>query len=83
MAVRHGPWKAHFITQTGYGPEGNMPTPHDPPLLFNLDHDPSEREDRGPTQPEVLAKIAALVQQHQAGLELPPSQLELVQPQLP
>jgi arylsulfatase A-like enzyme len=39
MAARQGQWKAHFITEPGYGNEG--PTAHDPPLLFDLDRDPS------------------------------------------
>ncbi|MCA9055230.1 MAG: sulfatase, partial [Planctomycetaceae bacterium] len=80
MAVRHGPWKAHFITQTGYGPEGNKPTPHDPPLLFHLEHDPSERENRSADHPEVLVEIAQIVAEHQAGMEFPSSQLEITLP---
>ena len=44
-AVRHGPWKAHFITQSGYGPD--KPVEHDPPLLFHLGEDPGERFNAG------------------------------------
>ncbi|MFV0442014.1 MAG: sulfatase [Planctomycetaceae bacterium] len=80
MAVRHGAWKAHFITQTGYGPEGKTPTPHDPPLLYNLEHDPSEREDVAKQHPDVLRKIAAIVAEHQAGMEIIPSRLDEPQP---
>eukprot|EP00899_Mesostigma_viride_P019496 jgi/Mesvir1/27548/Mv07302-RA.1 len=42
-AVRFGPWKAHFITQPGR--IGSPITYHDPPLLFNVEYDPSERFD--------------------------------------
>lgn len=74
MAVRLGPWKAHFLTQTGYGqPE---PVRHDPPLLFHLEIDPSERFNVAEQHPEVLAEIKALVEKHRAGMQPAPSQLD-------
>ncbi|MFP4055390.1 MAG: sulfatase [Candidatus Brocadiia bacterium] len=73
-AVRKGPWKAHFITQAGYG---DRPHPQDPPLLFHLERDPSERFDVAKQNPRVLDEIGELVAKHQAGLERPPSQLEI------
>ena len=42
-AVRKGPYKAHFITQSGYGDD--KPVEHDPPLLYHLASDPSEKYD--------------------------------------
>jgi arylsulfatase A len=78
MAVRHGAWKAHFIMQTGYGPEAKNAETHARPLLFNLEHDPSERVDRSGAQPEVLARIAELVAEHKAGMEIVPSEIEAV-----
>jgi arylsulfatase A-like enzyme len=43
FACRLGEWKAHFKTQTGYGqPKADA---HEPPLLFHLGHDPSEKRD--------------------------------------
>ena len=75
MAARLGPWKAHFMTQAGYGQA--KPEAHDPPLLFNLEHDPSEQYDVAKKHPEVISEIRQLVAEHQAGLEAPPSQLEL------
>jgi arylsulfatase A-like enzyme len=75
MAARLGPWKAHFMTQAGYGqPE---PTRHDPPLLFNLDIDPSEKVDLAKDHADVIASIRKLVSGHQAGVSAPSSQLEL------
>lgn len=74
MAVRLGPWKAHFKSQTGYGmPQAET---HDPPLLFNLDADPSERFNVAGANSGVLAEIVALTDKHRAGLEAAPSQLE-------
>ncbi|WP_338039432.1 hypothetical protein [Maribacter litopenaei] len=43
FAVRVGAYKAHFITQDAYSGEG--PVQHDPPLLYNVEEDPSERFD--------------------------------------
>jgi len=39
-AVRCGSYKMHYITRCGFCLD--PPTKHDPPLLYNLDHDPSE-----------------------------------------
>jgi arylsulfatase A-like enzyme len=75
MAVRSGPWKAHFMTQAGYGQRD--PTAHDPPLLFHLENDPSERFDVAKDHPQVVAAMRRLVAEHQAKLVAPPSQLEL------
>lgn len=72
-AVRKGPWKAHFITQAGYGDE---PHPHDPPLLFHLGHDPSEKYNVAKEHPEVLEAIRKVVEAHQARLERGEDQLD-------
>ena len=72
-AARLGPWKAHFITRTGYGPE--PPETHDPPLLFHLGHDPAERFDMASGHSDVVARIRAAVEKHRAGLTPAPSQL--------
>jgi arylsulfatase A-like enzyme len=74
MAARLGPWKAHFQTQTGYGqPMAEM---HNPPLLFNLDIDPSERFNVAAANPDALKEIQLLVEKHRAGMVPAPSQLE-------
>ena len=72
MAVRMGPWKAHFITQAGYG---QGPTDHDPPRLLHLEHDPSERFDVAEKHADVLAEIQALVECHRAAAPLAESRL--------
>ncbi len=73
MAARHGPWKAHFITQAGYG---KGPSTFDPPALYHVERDPSEKFDIADEHPEILAAIRRIVVDHQATLEIPPSQLD-------
>jgi arylsulfatase A-like enzyme len=77
-AVRQGEFKAHYITQSAYGPD--KPEPHDPPLLFNLAHDPSERFNIATNHSAVLAEIARAVEEHRAKLVPAKSQLvEVIQ----
>lgn len=66
FACRLGSWKAHFATQTGYGEP--QPQRHDPPLLFQLAHDPSERFNVAASHPQVLDQIRAAVRAHQERL---------------
>ena len=73
-AVRMGPYKAHFVTQGSYGMFGPREE-HDPPLLYHLDHDPSEQYNVAEDHPKVLDDIARLVQEHEANLERGPDQL--------
>jgi len=74
-AVRKGPWKAHLITQAGYR---DRPTKHDPPLLFHLDHDPSERYPLPPEKHQaVLADIQKEIERHRATVRPVRSQLEI------
>jgi arylsulfatase A-like enzyme len=76
MAVRKGPWKAHLITQDAYGPRANEPETHDPPLLYHLDHDPSEKYNVAKKHPGVVQELLQLIAQHEADLEAAPTQLE-------
>ena len=76
MAVRKGAWKAHFITQDAYGPGAKQSTEHNPPLLYNLLHDPSEANDVAAKNPEVVEEVRILVEEHGAELFVPPSQLD-------
>jgi len=73
MAVRVGAWKAHFITQPGYG---GAPELHDPPQLYNLEVDPSEKYDVAGQHPQVLKRVAQRVAQHKKTMKFAPSQLE-------
>ncbi len=66
FAVRQGPFKAHFQTQGEYG--GSKLAQHDPPLLYNLDHDPSEQYDVAENNPEAIAAIRATLAAHNSAL---------------
>jgi arylsulfatase A len=74
FACRLGEWKAHFQTQSGYGqPKAEQ---HDPPLLFHLGRDPSEKRNVAEQHAEVLARITEAVNAHRAGVIPGPSQLQ-------
>lgn len=60
-AVRVGDYKAHFITQEPYGPAA---VKHDPPLLYNLNNDPSEKYDVAAANPEIIEMIKQVVKLH-------------------
>jgi arylsulfatase A-like enzyme len=76
FAVRSGAYKAHFTTQTGYGPDS--PERHDPPALYQLKEDPSERFDVAKDHPDVIADIQREVAAHRATMKPAENQLEKV-----
>lgn len=78
-AVRQGPFKAHYLTRSAYGPD--QPEKHDPPLLFHLAHDPSERFNLATNKPAALSEIARAVAEHRARLVPAKSQLVEVIPE--
>jgi arylsulfatase A-like enzyme len=73
-AVRKGPWKAHFVTRSGYGQDKSES--HDPPLLYHLGHDPGERFDLSAKHPEVIAEIKKIADEHKAGMKPGEPQLD-------
>lgn len=66
VACRLGDYKLHLVTQDGYSRE--LPKTHEPPLLFHLGRDPSERHDIAATHPEVVARLLAAIRDHRAAL---------------
>lgn len=74
MAVRKGQYKAHFVTQNAYGQP--KPETHDPPLVFDLNADPSERFDIAGQHPEVVADLVAEAAKHSQEVKPAPTQLE-------
>ena len=65
-AVRKGPYKAHLFTKPSYGKgEEEM---HDPPLLYHLGHDPSEKYDVAKDHPDVIEDIRKEIALHRANL---------------
>ncbi len=79
QAVRHGPFKAHFATRAGFGIGLEVAT-HEPPLLFNVEHDPGEHRDIAASHPEVVRTLRRLADDTRA--RLVPS-ADHVAPQLP
>lgn len=79
MALRKGPWKAHFATQESYTGNNKL-TEHDPPVLYNLEVDPSEKWDVAESNPEVIAEIKAAADAHRKTVVAVPSQLEIPLP---
>ena len=67
-AVRVGPWKAHFITQGCYG-LGENRQEHATPLLYHLEHDPSEEYDIAESHPEQVEKLQAIAEEHRRSIE--------------
>ncbi len=68
-AVRAGPWKLHVKTSSQTGQKyfsGKVP------LLFNLDHDPSEQHDLTEQHPELVTELLDLIEQFQEQLRLEP-----------
>jgi arylsulfatase A-like enzyme len=75
MAVRKGPWKAHFATISSF--HRKPYTEQDPPLLFHLERDPAEAHNRADEHPQAIADLRRLVAEHQAQLVARETQLEL------
>lgn len=67
FALRHGEYKAHFRTKPGFGLDF-VETVEEPPLLFHLGRDPRERHDIAGEHPEIVAELAPLLAEQQAGL---------------
>ncbi|HMV48365.1 MAG TPA: sulfatase [Blastocatellia bacterium] len=65
-AVRHGAYKAHFITKSEYGTDA--PVTHATPELYNLDVDPSEKWDIAAQHPEVVAEIRRIADEHKKAI---------------
>ncbi len=74
QAVRKGSYKAHFVTKPSY--KKVKPKRHDPPLLYNIDEDPSEKYEIGEKHPEVIEEIKEIYQKHKEGVEPVTSQLD-------
>ena len=74
QAIRKGPWKAHFSTLATYS---KMPlTEHNPPLLYNLDVDPSEQYNLANKHPEVVEEIIKVYEEHKKNMVMAPPLLD-------
>lgn len=66
-AVRQGPWKLHRASDTAEWKSGK--SKHDPPLLFHLEHDPSEKYDVAAENPELARRLLELMAEHEAKID--------------
>jgi len=73
-AVRKGPFKAHFTTDSSY--RGTKPVEHNPPALYHLEHDPAERFNVAGEHSAVIAEIEELAKKHEASIKPVENQLE-------
>ncbi|HVE40769.1 MAG TPA: sulfatase [Planctomycetota bacterium] len=73
-AFRKGHWKIHVMTRSAFGKDGTVK--HDPPLLFDLHVDPSERFDVAKAHPQVVTDLLKALAEHEAGVKLAENQLE-------
>jgi arylsulfatase A-like enzyme len=78
-AARIGPWKAHYITRTGYGPE--KPQTNSPPLLFNVVEDAEERFNVATNHLDIVARLEQAVVNHRKTIV--PVESQLADPPMP
>ena len=74
-AVRKGDYKAHYITETSYQKD-NQKKILETPLLFNLNHDPSEKYNQANEQPDILKALKDLVENHKKNVVAIPSEMD-------
>jgi arylsulfatase A-like enzyme len=77
-AFRKGRWKIHVTTKSAFGPDPAKK--HDPPLLFDLGVDPSEKYDVAKAHPDVVAELLKGLAEHEAGVTPVENQLEKESP---
>ena len=73
-AARVGDYKAHYLTRSRYR-NAEPEEAHNPPLLYQLAHDPGEKWNLAAEHPEIIAKINRRVEAHRAGVKRVKSQL--------
>lgn len=73
-AVRQGNFKAHFVTQDGFGLAPSRKV-HEPPLLYDLGADPGENHDLAAEHPEIVEELKRLRESIVNGLTFGSDQL--------
>jgi arylsulfatase A len=74
-AVRSGSYKAHFQTKTSCVGQ-KQALQHEPPLLYHLEHDPSEQYEVQDKHPDLIKSINSLARKHKASIKATENQLE-------
>jgi arylsulfatase A-like enzyme len=64
-ALRKGAFKAHFITELAYHKDSQREV-HNPPLLYNLEHDPSEKYNIAADHPETIEELIKIAEIHKS-----------------
>lgn len=72
-AIRVGPWKAHFVTEPSYRPGDRIF--HDPPELYQIENDPSEKYNVAAEHPDVVERLIRLAEDHKKTVEPVENQL--------
>ncbi|MBG86702.1 MAG: arylsulfatase [Verrucomicrobiales bacterium] len=75
FAVRHGEHKAHWFTKERYLGQKQART-HNPPLLYHLGHDPSEKHNIAKDNDEIITRLAKIADEHKATVKPVENQLE-------
>lgn len=79
-AVRCGAYKMHWVTMDSIGPQKFVPQFQDPPLIFQIENDPSEAYPLDAQSGEyrvARATIEAAASAHKASIEHVPNQMSL------
>jgi arylsulfatase A-like enzyme len=74
FAVRKGAYKVHFKTQDGYGQ--TKPVFENPPLLYNIEVDPSEKFNIAVQHPDIIEEIRHTLKEHLATVKPVENQLD-------
>ncbi len=69
FSLRKGPWKAVYGTKGSGGwvaPKDEYPLPDSPGQLYNIETDPFETQDLWDAKPDVVARLAAVLDRYKA-----------------
>ncbi|MCA9198721.1 MAG: sulfatase [Planctomycetales bacterium] len=75
-AVRHENYKLHLRSREPVH-YGRPPIEHDPPLLYDVEVDPGEQYDIAEKNPNVVARLKRLIEEHRSGVQPAPDQLAI------
>jgi arylsulfatase A len=65
VGVRKGPWKLHLLVSRTFNPSG-LSQLESPPLLYNVEEDPSERFNLAARHPEIVKELQITLAGHVA-----------------
>ncbi len=68
LGVRQGAWKLHNVVSRTFTQAG-QPKVEQPPLLYNLEQDPSERFNLTARYPERVAALTKLIEEHKRAVK--------------